>query len=52
MKKVWSDKAWDDTSIGKPKIKKRSKELTNFGEFIDILSCKGHYENVKKNPQP
>ena len=26
MKKIWSDKAWDD--------------------YIDILSCKGHYDYI------
>ena len=87
MKKIWSDKAWDDylywqaqdkktlkrvnqlvkdiernnfEGIGKPKALKGN--LSGFwsrriddgnrliyrinGEFIDILSCKGHYENV------
>jgi len=87
MKKIWSDKAWDDylywqaqdkktlkrinqlvkdiernnfEGIGKPEALKGN--LSGFwsrriddanrliyrinGEFIDILSCKGHYENV------
>ena len=87
MKKIWSDKAWDDylywqaqdkktlkrvnqlikdiernnfEGIGKPEALKG--KLSGFwsrriddsnrliyrinGEFIDILSCKGHYENV------
>lgn len=87
MKKIWSDKAWDDylywqtqdkktlkrvnqlvkdiernnfESIGKPEALKGN--LSGFwsrriddanrliyrinGEFIDILSCKGHYEDV------
>ena len=87
MKKIWSDKAWDDDlywqaqdkktlkrvnqlvkdiernnfeGIGKPEALKGN--LSGFwsrriddgnrliyrinGEFIDILSCKGHYENV------
>lgn len=87
MKKIWSDKAWDDylywqtqdkktlkrvnqlvkdiernnfEGIGKPEALKG--DLSGFwsrriddanrliyrinGEFIDILSCKGHYEDV------
>lgn len=87
MKKIWSDKAWDDylywqtqgkktlkrvnqlvkdiernnfEGIGKPEALKGN--LSGFwsrriddanrliyrinGEFIDILSCKGHYEDV------
>ena len=87
MKKIWSDKAWDDylywqaqdkktlkrvnqlvkiiersnfEGIGKPEALKDN--LSGFwsrriddanrliyrinGEFIDILSCKGHYEDV------
>lgn len=87
MKKIWSDKAWDDylywqaqdkktlkrvnqlvkdiernnfEGIGKPEALKGN--LSGFwsrriddanrliyrinGEFIDILSCKGHYENI------
>lgn len=87
MKKIWSDKAWDDylywqtqdkktlkkvnqlvkdierssfEGLGKPEALKGN--LSGFwsrriddanrliyrinGEFIDILSCKGHYENV------
>ncbi|MBR6123739.1 Txe/YoeB family addiction module toxin [Candidatus Saccharibacteria bacterium] len=87
MKKIWSDKAWDDylywqtqdkktlkrvnqlvkdiernnfEGIGKPEALKGN--LSGFwsrriddanrliyrinGEFIDILSCKGHYEYV------
>jgi len=87
MKKIWSDKAWDDylywqaqdkktlkrvnqlvkdiernnfEGIGKPEALKGN--LSGFwsrriddanrliyrinGESIDILSCKGHYENV------
>ena len=87
MKKIWSDKAWDDylywqaqdkktlkrvnqlvkdiernhfEGIGKPEALKGN--LSGFwsrriddgnrliyrinGEFIDILSSKGHYENV------
>lgn len=86
MKKIWSDKAWDDylywqtqdkktlkrvnqlvkdiernnfEGIGKPEALKGN--LSGFwsrriddanrliyrinGEFIDILSCKGHYED-------
>ena len=87
MKKIWSDKAWDDYLYWKAQDKKTLKrvnqlvkdiERNNFegigkpealkgnlsgfwsrriddanrliyrinGEFIDILSCKGHYENV------
>ena len=87
MKKIWSDKAWDDylywqtqdkktlkrvnqlvkdiernnfEGIGKPEALKgnlsgfwsRRIDDTNRliyrinGEFIDILSCKGHYEDV------
>ena len=88
MKKIWSDKAWDDylywqaqdkktlkrvnqlvkdiernhfEGIGKPEALKGN--LSGFwsrriddgnrliyrinGEFIDILSCKGHYETVQ-----
>ena len=87
MKKIWSDKAWDDylywqaqdkktlkrvnqlvkdiernnfEGIGKPEALKGN--LSGFwsrriddanrliyrinGESIDILSCKGHYENI------
>lgn len=87
MKKIWSDKAWDDylywqaqdkktlkrvnqlvkdiersnfEGIGKPEALKGN--LSGFwsrriddanrliyrinGEFIDILSCKGHYKDV------
>ena len=87
MKKIWSDKAWDDylywqtqdkktlkrvnqlvkdiernnfEGIGKPEASKGN--LSGFwsrriddanrliyrinGEFIDILSCKGHFEDV------
>lgn len=87
MKKIWSDKAWDDylywqtqdkkilkkvnqlvkdiernnfEGIGKPEALKGN--LSGFwsrriddanrliyrinGEFIDILSCKGHYEDI------
>lgn len=87
MKKIWSDKAWNDylywqtqdkktlkkvnqlvkdiernnfEGIGKPEALKG--DLSGFwsrriddanrliyrinGEFIDILSCKGHYEDV------
>jgi len=87
MKKIWSDKAWNDylywqtqdkkilkrvnqlvkdiernnfEGIGKPEALKGN--LSGFwsrriddanrliyrinGEFIDILSCKGHYEDV------
>ncbi len=87
MKKIWSDKAWDDylywqtqdkkilkrvnqlvkdiernnfEGIGKPEALKGN--LSGFwsrriddanrliyrinGELIDILSCKGHYEDV------
>jgi toxin YoeB len=87
MKKIWSDKAWDDylywqtqdkktlkkvnqlvkdiernnfEGIGKPEALKGN--LSGFwsrriddanrliyrinGKFIDILSCKGHYEDV------
>ena len=87
MKKIWSDKDWDDylywqtqdkktlkkvnqlvkdiernnfEGIGKPEALKGN--LSGFwsrriddanrliyrinGEFIDILSCKGHYEDV------
>ena len=87
MKKIWSDKAWDDylywqaqdkktlkrvnqlvkdiersnfEGIGKPEALKGN--LSGFwsrriddanrliyrinGEFIDFLSCKGHYEDV------
>lgn len=87
MKKIWSDKAWQDylywqtqdkktlkrvnqlvkdiernnfEGIGKPEALKGN--LSGFwsrriddanrliyrinGEFIDILSCKGHYEDV------
>ena len=87
MKKIWSDKAWDDylywqtqdkktlkkvnqlvkdiernnfEGIGKPEALKGN--LSGFwsrriddanrliyrinGDFIDILSCKGHYEDV------
>ena len=87
MKKIWSDKAWDDylywqtqdkktlkrvnqlvkdiernnfEGIGKPEALKGN--LSGFwsrriddanrliyrinGEFLDILSCKGHYEDV------
>ncbi|WP_295036682.1 Txe/YoeB family addiction module toxin [uncultured Fibrobacter sp.] len=87
MKKIWSDKAWDDylywqtqdkktlkkvnqlvkdierndfEGIGKPEA--LTGNLSGFwsrriddanrliyrinGEFIDILSCKGHYEDV------
>ncbi len=87
MKKIWSDKAWDDylywqaqdkktlkrvnqlvkniersnfEGIGKPEALKGN--LSGFwsrriddanrliyrinGEFIDILSCKGYYEDV------
>ena len=87
MKKIWSDKAWDDYLYWQTQDKKTLKkvnqlikdiERSNFeglgkpealkgnlsgfwsrriddanrliyrinGEFIDILSCKGHYENV------
>ena len=87
MKKIWSDKAWDDylywqtqdkkilkrvnqlvkdiernnfEGIGKPEALKGnligfwSRRIDNAnrliyrinGEFIDILSCKGHYEDV------
>ena len=87
MKKIWSDKAWDDYLYWQAQDKKTLKrenqlvkdiERNNFegigkpdalkgnlsgfwsrriddanrliyrinGEFIDILSCKGHYENV------
>ena len=87
MKKIWSDKAWDDylywqtqdkkilkrvnqlvkdiernnfEGIGKPEALKgnlsgfwsrRIDEANRLiyrinGEFIDILSCKGHYEDV------
>lgn len=87
MKKIWSDKAWNDylywqtqdkktlkkvnqlvkdiernnfEGIGKPEALKGN--LSGFwsrriddanrliyrinGEFIDILSCKGHYEDI------
>ncbi|WP_294115924.1 Txe/YoeB family addiction module toxin [uncultured Fibrobacter sp.] len=87
MKKIWSDKAWDDYLYWQTQDKKTLKkvnqlvkdiERNNFegigkpealtgnlsgfwsrriddanrliyrinGEFIDILSCKGHYEDV------
>ena len=87
MKKIWSDKAWDDYLYWQTQDKKILKrvnqlvkdiECNNFegigkpealtgnlsgfwsrriddanrliyrinGEFIDILSCKGHYEDV------
>ena len=87
MKKIWSDKAWDDylywqtqdkkilkrvnqlvkdiernnfEGIGKPEALKGnfsgfwSRRIDDAnrliyrinGEFIDILSCKGHYEDV------
>ena len=87
MKKIWSDKAWDDylywqtqdkktlkkvnqlvkdiernnfEGIGKPEALKGnlsgfwSRKINDAhrliyrinGEFIDILSCKGHYEDV------
>ena len=87
MKKIWSDKAWDDYLYWQAQDKKTLKrvnqlvkniERSNFegvgkpealkgnlsgfwsrriddanwliyrinGEFIDILSCKGHYEDV------
>ena len=87
MKKIWSDKAWDDYLCWQTQDKKTLKkvnqlvkdiERNNFegigkpealtgnlsgfwsrriddanrliyrinGEFIDILSCKGHYEDV------
>jgi toxin YoeB len=87
MKKIWSDKAWDDylywqtqdkktlkrvnqlvkdiernnfEGIGKPealtgnlsgfwsrRIDDANRQIYRInGEFIDILSCKGHYEDV------
>lgn len=87
MKKIWSDKAWDDYLYWQTQDKKTLKKINqlvkdiernNFegigkpealtgnlsgfwsrriddanrliyrinGEFIDILSCKGHYEDV------
>jgi len=87
MKKIWSDKAWNDYLYWQTQDKKTLKkvnqlvkdiERNNFegtgkpealkgnlsgfwsrriddanrliyrinGEFIDILSCKGHYEDV------
>ena len=87
MKKIWSDKAWDDylywqtqdtktlqkvnqlvkdiernnfEAIGKPEAvtgnlsgfwSRRIDDANRLiyrinGEFIDILSCKGHYEDV------
>ncbi len=44
MKKIWSDKAWEDYLYWQTQDKKTLKRIN--GEFIDILSCNGHYENV------
>lgn len=57
MKKIWSDKAWDDYLYWQTQDKKTLKKVNQLVkdierylsyqcEFIDILSCKGHYEDV------
>ena len=46
MKKIWSDKAREDYLYWQTQDKKTLKRIN--GEFIDILSCNGHYENSQK----